>query len=171
MVINMKKVFLLITCLLFNNNLFSQSNCVEAEFIGSKEEMSNFFQKNFSQLYKSSDFNKCGTSAIFTIFKIDVNNKISDLQFYPENPDEKLKTVIVELLNKSNGHWSSAKMNNKPVLSKSFVLPLTWEMQSGCIGSDYNSTESILYNFLFQSTRNGPFDCIILEPLKFFKVQ
>lgn len=167
------KIFKLIVflCLIFNNNLFSQANYIEAKYLGSKEEMSKFFQKNFSDLYKTSNFNECGTSAIFAIFKIDTSGKISTLKFYPENPDEKLKRVILELLNKSNGHWSSAKMNNKPVLSKSFVLPLTWEMQSDCIGSNYNSTESILYNFLFQSTRNGPFDCIILEPLKFFKVQ
>lgn len=104
-------------------------------------------------------------------FNIDKSGKISNVKFYPENPDEELKKVIVDLLNKSNGHWSSAKMNNKPVLSKIFVLPLTWEMLVSRNGTDYNSTESILYNFLFQSTRNGPFDCIILEPLKFFKVQ
>ena len=167
------RIFKLIVflCLIFNNNLFSQKNYTEAKFKGTQKEMSKFFQKNFSDLYKNSDFNKCGTSAIFTIFNIDKSGKISNVKFYPENPDEELKKVIVDLLNKSNGHWSSAKLNGKPIKSKSFVLPLTWEMQSTCNGSDYNSTESILYNFLIQSTRNGPFDCIILEPLRFFKVQ
>jgi hypothetical protein len=161
----------ILICLGFSNLLFSQSNYTEAKFKGTQKEMSEFFQKNFSDLYKTSNFNKCGTSAIFTIFNIDPSGKISGLKFYPEDPDENLKRVIVNLLNKSNGHWSSAKLNGKPIKSKSFVLPLTWEMQSTCIGSDYNSTESILYNFLIQSTRNGPFDCIILEPLRFFKVQ
>ena len=167
------RIFKLIVllCLIFNNNLFSQSNYVEAQFIGNKEDMSKFFQNNFSDLYKSSDFKTCGTSAIFTIFNIDTSGKVTALKFYPENPDEKLKRVLIDLLNKSNGHWSSAKMNNQPVLSKSFVLPLTWEMQASCSGFDYNSTESILYVFLLQNTRNGPFDCIILEPLKFFSVK
>jgi hypothetical protein len=162
--------------ILICNNAFGQSNEVIAHYKYGDAELHNLLQKKLSEEVKKNDVNVCLISVTFAKFTIDTTGNIKRLVFY-ENKDTPVvfKKILASVIDATNGSWVPCKIGGKAVESKPFILPLIYEMESGCYLNKKpvnNGTTNSLLGFLDfkddSGNKAGQLDCVLLSPLRIF---
>lgn len=117
----------------------------------------------------------CITSSSFVRFQVNEKGEVVNVVSNFTTPAS-LSQFFVEAIQSTNGKWLPQKANGKAVISRSFLLPIVYNLSSGCKSEKNNHGKSV-YNMLrvdapaatadgiFVNELSVPFDGIVLSPI------
>ena len=163
---------------------YGQTNTQEAKFKDGDAALTKFLDLKFHEEAVKYEWPTCTISAVFVKFTIDSVGNIKTLSFSElKGTPQVLKTMLRFTILKTNGLWIPKKINGKAVESKHFILPLIYDMESGCkinsqpLGSYKPIVNGIdtdlLYMLDFDDSsekKTNQLECILLRPLRLFSI-
>jgi hypothetical protein len=181
----MKKIILNIITLLTFVSAYSQSNVQEAQYKYGDTSLNKFLSKKFDETARKYAWPPCIISVVFAKFTIDRVGNVKSLTFSElKGTPQVFRTMLESTILATNGLWIPRKINDKAVESKPFLLPLIYDMESGCSvkGTDGKPVfraipneldTALLYILNFENnvgSKPTQLDCILLQPLHIFSI-
>ena len=114
------KRLLFIAATIFYLGCSAQEKIQDATFIYNGQSLNEFVKHNLK--YPSSVMKQCLMPVTFAYFKINEKGILENLVILDETPQE-IKTEIQRVLKLTEGKWGPSTINNKVVVSKTFILP------------------------------------------------
>lgn len=169
----------------FNLKTYCQSNIAEAHFKDGDIALNNYLNKKFAEESKKYTLPSCVISTVFVKFKIDSIGNVKSVRFSALKGTPQIFKIILEAtIKNTSGLWIPRELNGRSAESKPFILPLVFEMESGCpVLSKATKTihksapnqvvDGLLGILEFEDnvgTSNTLLDCVILKPLHVFSI-
>ena len=177
----MKKILkILIAFLLFASLSYGQALGQQAQYKNGGSDLFISLSKRFAEEMKKNKWPECEISVVFVKFTIDSAGKVSTLVFSElKGTPQVFRNVLEIIIRETSGHWIPRKINGKAVESKPFILPLLYDLESGCSVKDsggklvYDAIPNSLSTALFYilhfednvGSKETQLDCTLLNPL------
>jgi hypothetical protein len=166
-------------------NAFGQSRVKEAQYKQGDASLWKFLDKKFGEEARKHEWPPCLVSTIFAKFTIDSVGNVKGLVFSElKGTPQVFRTMLEATILATNGLWIPSKINGKAVESKPYILPLIYDIESGCAVAGpegkrvYKPISNDLITALrcileFQDNVGGnptQLNCILLKPLHIFSI-
>lgn len=169
-------LYFLLALTVLSLNTKAQTNETNAHLKDSYN-LSEEYNKLYNESEKKGLFSICIISATIAKFNVDTLGNIINLSFYEASETPAVfKELLTNLLKTSNGNWVAKTVYGKKIVSETFILPLTYELQAGCdplsLIKNITRSNEVIENFLFHASESnsGRLNCTILSGLNMSSV-
>lgn len=167
-----KMIFLIVFLYGFLNICEAQTNIIPAH-LSRNDTVSRYLIKKFNEITKNNKSDVCAASTIFAKFNIDKQGEVINLKFieFGENPPV-FKAILNDIIAATKGLWVPATLNGTAVESKPVILPLIFEMETGCPlhKPPVNNTNNALMNLFAKGNLPTETESIWLAPYYMFSI-